>query len=286
MVKKLLPLYATIFKANIERKLKKPMNFKINRENIKKLMVSTKTDQKNLGKIIYPILDKFELEKKEILEVCQIGKFVHKIDTEIRITDKPKPPNPDFIIEYESKLIGLEHTQILTKDASRYFKIKTLLDYAELIFDKKYPDINVHATISILNDEWNYKQSEKSTLAEKIADLVQWKILEMKFDLPEQITRIKTSKHSQVSFSYKEKNGQAENLSKERLEQEVQKKESKISEYKRSKTELSEYWLVLLIGSLSSVSYELNENVDYSMKSDFERVYLMTDFDAKVIRVA
>jgi hypothetical protein len=286
MVKKLLPLNATIFKANIERKLKKPMNFKINRENIKKLMVSTKTDQKNLGKIIYPILDKFELEKKEILEVCQIGKFVHKIDTEIRITDKPKPPNPDFIIEYESKLIGLEHTQILTKDASRYFKIKTLLDYAELIFDKKYPDINVHATISILNDEWNYKQSEKSTLAEKIADLVQWKILEMKFDLPEQITRIKTSKHSQVSFSYKEKNGQAENLSKERLEQEVQKKESKISEYKRSKTELSEYWLVLLIGSLSSVSYELNENVDYSMKSDFERVYLMTDFDAKVIRVA
>jgi hypothetical protein len=286
MVKKLLPLYATIFKANIERKLKKPMNFKINRENIKKLMVSTKTDQKNLGKIIYPILDKFELEKKEILEVCQIGKFVHKIDTEIRITDKPKPPNPDFIIEYESKLIGLEHTQILTKDASRYFKIKTLLDYAELIFDKKYPDINVHATISILNDEWNYKQSEKSTVAENIADLVQWKILEMKFDLPEQITRIKTSKHSQVSFSYKEKNGQAENLSKERLEQEVQKKESKISEYKRSKTELSEYWLVLLIGSLSSVSYELNENVDYSMKSDFERVYLMTDFDAKVIRVA
>jgi hypothetical protein len=185
MVKKLLPLNATIFKANIERKLKKPMNFKINRENIKKLMVSTKTDRKNLGKIIYPILDKFELEKKEILEVCQIGKFVHKIDTEIRITDKPKPPNPDFIIEYESKLIGLEHTQILTKDASRYFKIKTLLDYAELIFDKKYPDINVHATISILNDEWNYKQSEKSTLAEKIADLVQWKILEMKFDLLE-----------------------------------------------------------------------------------------------------
>jgi hypothetical protein len=107
----------------------------------------------------------------------------------------------------------------------------------------------------------------------------------MEFDLPEYITRIKISKHSQVSFSYKEKNSQAEYLTKERLEQEVRKKETKISGYKTSETDLSEYWLVLLIGSLSSVSYELNENLDYSIKSDFERVYLMADSDAKVIRV-
>lgn len=262
------------------------MNFEINREDIKKLIASAKKEREDLGRIIYPILDKFDLEKKEILEVCQIGKFVHKIDTEIRITDKPQPPNPDFIIEYKSGLIGLEHTQILTKDASRYFKIKTLLDYAEQIFEKKYPNTNVLATISILNDELNYKQSEKSELAEKIADMVQWTRLEMEFELPEFVTRIKTGKHSQVSFSYKEKNWQAEYLTKDRLLQEVKKKESKISEYKTSETDLKEYWLVLLIGSLSSVSYELNENLDYSIKSEFERVYLMADFDAKVIRVA
>jgi hypothetical protein len=262
------------------------MNFEINREDIKKLMESAKKEREDLGKIIYPILNKFELEKKEILEVCQIGKFAHKIDTEIRITDKPKPPNPDFIIEYKSALIGLEHTQILTTDASRYFKIKNLLDYAEQIFEKKYPNTNVLATISIQNDELNYKQSEKSVLAEKIADMVQWTRLEMEFEIPEFITGIKTGKHSQISFSYKEKNWQAEYLTKERLEQEVRKKETKISGYKTSETDLSEYWLVLLIGSLSSVSYELNENLDYSIKSDFERVYLMADFDAKVIRVA
>jgi hypothetical protein len=270
----------------VVRKLKKPMNFEINIEDIKKLMERSKKEREDLGKIIYPILNKFELEKKEILEVCQIGKFAHKIDTEIRITDKPKPPNPDFTIEYKNTLIGLEHTQILTDDASRYFKIKTLLDYAEQIFEKKYPNTNVHATISVLNDELNYKQSKKSELAEKIADMVQWTRLETEFELPEFITCIKTSKHSQVSFSYKEKNWQAEYLTKERLEQEVRKKETKISGYKTSETDLSEYWLVLLIGSLSSVSYELNESLDYSIKSDFERVYLMADFDAKVIRVA
>lgn len=37
-----------------------------------------------MGEIINPILGKYELEKKEILEACQIGKFVYKIDTEIR----------------------------------------------------------------------------------------------------------------------------------------------------------------------------------------------------------
>jgi hypothetical protein len=30
----------------------------------------------------------------------------------------------------------------------------------------------------------------------------------------------------------------------------------------------------------------LNESVDYTIKSEFERVYLMLDFDAKVIRIA
>lgn len=231
-------------------------------------------------------MDKFELEKKEVLEVCQIGKFIHEIDAQIWIRDKPKPPNPDFIIEYKNKLIGLEHTQILTEDASRYYRIKTLLNYAEQIFEIKYPNTNVHGTFSIQNDELNYKQSEKLVLAERIADMVQWTRFGIEFELPEYITRIKTTKSSQVSFSYKEKSWQAEYLSKERLQEEVSKKETKISKYKTSEKRLSEYWLVLLIGSLSSVSYELNESIDYSIESKFERVYLMADFDAKIIRIA
>ncbi|WP_245939486.1 hypothetical protein [Tenacibaculum gallaicum] len=48
---------------------------------------------------------------------------------------------------------------------------------------------------------------------------------------------------------------------------------------------MTELWLVLLIGSLSSVSYELNESENYEMESEFDRVYLMADFDAKILRV-
>ena len=261
------------------------MNLQIDIEEIKKLIERSKKEKEELGQIIYPIFENFELNKQEILEVCQIGKFAYKIDSEIRIIDKPQPPNPDFTIELSGKIIGLEHTQILTEDAQRYFRVKTLLDYAEQIFEQKYPNINVHATISVQNDEWNYSQKDKPKLAEQIADYVQWTRLKSDFELPEKITKIRTTKHSQVSFSYKEKNWQAEYLKRERLKTEIQKKETKISGYKTSEKQLAELWLVLLMGSLSSVSYELNESENYQMESKFDRVYLMADFDAKILRV-
>ena len=261
------------------------MNFKIDLVQIKKQIEAFKNELAGLGNVINPILDNFDLNKQETLEVCQIGKFACKIDSDIRIVDKPQPPNPDFIIELNDNFIGLEHTQILTEDARRYFRVKTLLDYAEQIFEQKYPNINVHATISVQNDEWNYSQKDKPLLAEQIADYVQWTRLETDFELPEKITNIKTTRHSQVSFSYKEKNWQGKYLTRERLKSEIEKKESKILGYKTSKKKLTELWLVLLVGSLSSVSYELNEFENYEMESEFDRVYLMADFDAKILRV-
>tara|TARA_Y100000780_G_C13654758_1_gene406136 strand:+ start:733 stop:1521 length:789 start_codon:yes stop_codon:yes gene_type:complete len=261
------------------------MNFKIDIEQFKKQIEAFKKESAELGNVINPILDNFDLNKQETLEVCQIGKFAYKIDSDIRIVDKPQPPNPDFIIELNDNLIGLEHTQILTEDAQRYFRVKTLLDYAEQIFEQKYPNINVHATISVQNDEWNYSQKDKPKLAEQIADYVQWTRLETDFELPEKITNIKTTRHSQVSFTYKEKKWQAVYLTRQRLKSEIEKKESKILGYKKSDKQLTELWLVLLIGSLSSVSYELNESENYEMESEFDRVYLMADFDAKILRV-
>jgi hypothetical protein len=261
------------------------MEFQINLEDLKNLIADSKNERAGLSEVINPILDKYKLEKKEVLELCQIGKFVYKIDSEIRIIDKPKPPSPDFIMRFNDKLIGLEHTQILTEQAGQYLKIKTLIDYAKQTYESKYPDTNVHATISIKNDKLDYKQNEKAALAEQIAESVQLTRLSSNFELPDFITQIRTAKHSKVSFTYRESNWQSGYLTRERLKQEITKKESKISGYRNSEFELVEFWLVLLIGSLSSVSYELNEMENYEMDSEFDRVYLMADFDAKIIRV-
>jgi len=261
------------------------MNFEIKIDDIKKLISNAKNERNELGKIINPILDNYDLEKKEILEVCQIGKFVLKVDANIKIKEKPQPPAPDFVIEYESKLIGLEHTRILTKNADRHLRIVTLLDFAETIYSSKYSDCNVHAIISIKNDELNYKQSEKSDLANLIADLVYSARSGKAIQLPDFISNLRTTRHSKITFTYDERNWQSELLTKNRLEKEIKKKEKKIIGYKKSEQGLSEYWLVLLIGSLSSISYELDENENYETESKFDRVYLMADFDADIIKV-
>ncbi|HAQ20035.1 MAG TPA: hypothetical protein DCR40_12515 [Prolixibacteraceae bacterium] len=261
------------------------MKFGINIEDLKKLISESKIEKIELGKIINPILEKYDLEKKEILEVCQIGKFVYRIDSGIQIIDKPKPPAPDFIIKYNATLIGLEHTRILTKDASKYLKIVSLLDFAKKIYSIKYPNANVLATISIKNDKLDYRKNEKADLAKEIADLVYAHQSNGSIVLPDFITKIRTTRHSQITFNYSEKNWESKYLTRERLKEEIQKKEQKIKEYKKSKLELSEIWLVLLIGSLNSVSFRLNDKEKYETCSEFDRVYLKTDFDDDIIRI-
>ncbi len=245
-----------------------------------------KKEKLKMESVINPILKKYNLKQKEILEVCQIGKFVLKIDEEIKIIDKPQPPDPDFIIDFKGKSIGLEHTRLFSKDAARYLKIETLLRDAEYQFEKKYPENNVLASISIKDDKFDYKPKDKPTITREIADFVQWTRLGVQFKLPEFISRIETTDHTQVSFWFDEKKWQeSEYLTRERLENEIRKKERRIEEYKKSKQILSEYWLVLMIGSNNSVTYKLNESENYEMDSLYDRVYLMTDYDADVIRV-
>lgn len=254
-------------------------------QTIKDLISNSKIEKEGLGKIINPIIEKYKLPKKEILEVCQIGKFVYKIDSEIRIIEKPNPPRPDFIIEHESKLIGLEHTRIFTQNAENYNRIKSILEYSEDLYRKMFPEDKVHGIISIVDDKLEYKQSQKKEMATEIAKYVNCIKNQIKTEKPNYIANVRTTIHSQISFSYDEKNWQSGYLRKERLEEEIRKKETKLKIYKKDEKELFQYWLVLLIGSLSSASYELNEDENYETKSEFDRVYLMADFDAKIIRV-
>jgi len=257
----------------------------IDLQSIKDLIKNSKKEKEGLGEIINPIIEKYNLSQKEILEVCQIGKFIFKIDSEINILDKPKPPRPDFIIEYQKKLIGLEHTRIFTENADNYNRTNSIIEYSENIYREMFPNDKVHGIISILGDNLEYKQSEKKAIAKTIAKYVNCVKNQIETEKPKYIENVRITIHSQISFTYKEKNWQAGYLPKERLEEVIRKKETRLKLYKKDEKEITEYWLVLLIGSLSSASYELNENENYEMESKFDRVYLMADFDAKITRI-
>lgn len=254
-------------------------------QTIKDLIAASKIEGEAMGKIINPIIERYKLPKKEILEVCQIGKFVYKLDSEIRITEKPNPPRPDFIIEHQSKLIGLEHTRIFTENAENYNRTKSIIEYSEDIYKELFPQDKVHGIISIVGDNLEYKQNKKREIATEIANYVNCVKNQVNVEKPKYIESVRTTIHSLISFTYKERNWQSGFLTKERLEKEIRKKETRLSIYKKEETELSAYWLVLLIGSLTSASYELNESLNYETTSEFDRVYLMADFDAKIIRI-
>jgi len=257
----------------------------ITKENVKKLVLEFKEKYNGLDKIINPIIEKYDLPQKELIEVCQVGKYIHLINEQIQIIDKPKPPAPDFILKNGSNIVGLEHTRIFTKNVKEYQSVVSLFNYSEKIFREKFSSEFVLANINLKNDKLEYKQSEKKQLATQIADLVYNVKMGNIVNFPEYIDDIRVSKHSQVSINYLEHNFNGPYLTKERLIKEIKKKEDKINIYKTSDYELSEFWLILLVGSLSSVSYQLDEKEDYTASSEFDRVYLMADFDAEIIRV-
>ncbi|WP_140485160.1 hypothetical protein [Flavobacterium sp. GSA192] len=258
---------------------------KIELSEVKKIIDHHKKEKTELGNIILPIIDKYNLPDKEILEVCQIGKFVYKINSEIKILEKPKPPDPDFIIEYQSKIIGLEHTRIFTEDVVNYNKVNSLIKYSEKLYTSKFPNEKLFAQISIVDDKLEYKETEKRNLATEIVEYIHNLSKGINENKPSFISKVKISIHSQISFSYNEKNWQGPYLTQTRLEKEIRKKERKIKNYKSSNTQISEYWLVLFIGSLSSVSYQFDENENYETKTEFDKVFLMTDFDAEIIKI-
>lgn len=258
---------------------------KIELSEVKKLIDHHKKENTELGKIILPIIDKYNLPDKEILEVCQIGKFVYKINSEIKILEKPKPPDPDFIVEYQSKIIGLEHTRIFTEDVVNYNKVNSLIKYSEKLYTSKFPNEKLFAQISIVDDKLEYKETEKRNLATEIVEYIYNLSKGINENKPSFISKVKMSIHSQISFSYNEKNWQGPYLTQTRLEKEIRKKERKIKNYKSSNTQISEYWLVLFIGSLSSASYQFDENENYETKTEFDKVFLMTDFDAEIIKI-
>jgi len=258
---------------------------RISNNEISEIIENFNKRYEGLGNIINPILEKQTLDRNRVIELCQVAKYVHLLDEDIKIIDNPRPPAPDFILQKASKQIGLEHTRLYTDGRERYLKIVSLVEVAENIYKEKYSSHFLLASIEIKNDRLDYKKNEKKQLATEIAEIV-YKIKNGDYiDFPNYIEDIRISKHSRVSFTYKEQNFQAPYLTKERLIKGIRKKENKIKLYKKSKFNIENYWLILLVGSLSSVSYQINKNIDYRTNSIFDRVYLMADFSGEIIKV-
>lgn len=237
-----------------------------------------------ISAIINPFFDNCNLTKKEILELCQIGKFIWNINTSLSIYKKSDPPEPDFILKDEIGFIGLEHTRLLTKYAPQYLSLRNLIDDAATIFMRKYNE-NIFADIRFKDDNFSFKKSERLNISEEIADYVYSQKYGINRLKPLYLKNIKISKHSMTSFNYSENEWKHISLDKSTLNKCVKKKEEKIMFYKQSILNINEWWLVIVIDSLSSASYEYDKSVDYTINSMFDKVFIYRDFDEEIIQI-
>jgi hypothetical protein len=91
--------------------------------------------------------------------------------------------------------------------------------------------------------------------------------------------------NSIVSFSYLENNFKGRVLTIADLQNAISIKETKLQRYYRQSNSINEFWLVLMVGSLNSASFELDRNIDDRTESIFDRVYLMSDFGEEIIEI-
>ncbi len=265
------------------------MDINIDREKLKEGIGELKKHNMGLSEIINPIIIKYpSLKEKEIMELCQIGKFLYNIDPNSRILEKSFPPSTDFIINIDGKKVGLEHTRVMDADSFKvrnYQSIVNLIEYrAATKFRKEYPDKLFQVNFFLKKDTLNIKANEKGILVDQINNYLIDIINLGTSNKPDFIESVEIMRHSQLSFSFIENNHEGGKLSFDRLEKEVRKKEGKLTGYK-SKVSLDEYWLVLMVGSLNSVSLKIDESVNYQIQSTFDRVYIKSDFDDKIIKV-
>jgi hypothetical protein len=259
---------------------------RIDLKDIESGIEALKKQSHDIGLIINPIINKYNLQDKEKLEVCQIGKFLYRINPELRIADKPQPPNPDFIIKVENKIIGLEHSRIIDSEKSQsVYSISNLFDTAAKKFQIENPESKICATFRLKNDILNFPQRDKEKLVKIINQFVCEAINRNYQNQPDFIEEIVIMPNEVVSFSYLGNNFSGKTLTTLELQNAISNKEKKLEKYYSQSNSINEFWLVLMVGSLNSASFELEENTDYRTESKFDRVYLMSDFSEEIIEV-
>lgn len=258
----------------------------ININDIESGIRALKIQSHDMGLIINPVINKYNLQDKEKLEVCQIGKFLYLINPELRIEDKPQPPNPDFILKVDNKIIGLEHTRIVDpKKSQKFFSISNLFEAAAKEYKKNNPDNNICATFRLKNDTLDFGKRDKKELIKIINGFVNDAINGNYQNQPDFIDEIVIMPNTIVSFSYLENNFRGRTLTLLDVQNAISIKETKLEKYYSQSDLINEYWLVLMVGSLNSASFELGENINYKTKSKFDRVYLMSDFSEKILEI-
>jgi hypothetical protein len=227
---------------------------------------------------------KDSLSKKRSIELCQTGKFLALLNNE-DVKIKEFTESPDFIIDIDNKLFGLEHERIFNKKKTKAIQsINNLFDDAANEFQEKHPNTNILVNFWLQNDTLSFKKNEQKQIKDELIDFVFHTIKGANPTKPSFIRDTSFSKHSQVSFSFIPDINNIKKISEEIVKHAVSKKEKLIEKY-ISNSNIKNQWLLLVTGNSLPDSYNMTDlSFDFSM-SKFEKIYLLEDAKGKIYEI-
>lgn len=238
--------------------------------------------QKSIGELIDFHLE-FLLQNKsknrqKILEVCHIGKFLMLFGNNLIIDQLSE--KPDFILSDGNERIGLEHQIIIdkeTKEKEGFFENLFTLAENELNSDPEVPNFLANC---FLHSNQNYKLNQKSQMISLIKTVVKEYILNdvlLENPIIERISKMPNSrKHISPNFG----GWWQRKLTKKLIEDSIVKKEQKITTYKSCG--IDKLWLLIVIGSLGESSFEVAENLEINISTEFDKIFILEDFNNKL----
>lgn len=238
---------------------------------------------KLLGELINEHLELLHEDSKKqqkTLEISHIGKFLLFFDN-LKIDEVTE--KPDFILFDGNQRIGTEHQIVVdteSKEREGFFINLFLLAETELQKDIELP--NFLASCYIQPYE-NFKLNEKRYLIETIKTVVKEYILNDHFIENPIIERIYKQSHSKKNIVANMGAWWQKQVTIDIIENSIKKKETKISSYKESGINIQ--WLLLVIGSNGESSFEMNENLILEMKTQFDKVYVLEDFNNRLFEL-
>ena len=252
----------------------------IDPEELKKAISKIKENQKCLNEIIGPFLTK-DLSRNQVIELCQVGKFIWLLDPSATIVRHDD--SPDFIISVNGKKIGLEHERVFnTSLVEKNKSLTKLFDDAAEVFKRRYPDVNILANIRLENDDFTFKKVETAKMKNEIADYVFSLITAKTVLKPSVIEKVHIMPHTQLAFCYNPGAYIVNDIEADELKKAVLKKEPRIDKY-RMKSGIQEQWLLIVIGSASPDSFEFSNNpFKLEIQTKFGKVFLLEDISDQI----
>ena len=230
-----------------------------------------------LEKLTNSHLSDIEKRQKE-KEIIDVGHFLYYLDKNIDIQDAITEI-PDFIVESNSSLIGIELKDFIIKydEKEKEGNIKTI--FKQIIKELK---LNLKEycgsyRVEFINEKFSLNRNSRENIKNEILSLIKGNPINNIF-----IKHITKQPYNGIALHIGETTI-AGNIQMELVQEKIESKEKMVNKYKQGK--LKEIWLLLVIGGVeksSNFCFFDSEITEKPFRSNFDRIFIYEFFDRKI----